>query len=177
MNKIFKQRGENIPNKYWVILFRRAMVCLACKLAEEKKASVLISGESVGQVASQTLSNIRAVDDAADFPILRPLSGMNKVDIINRATEIGTYEISVEPYEDCCSFFVPIHPETKADLGYVINIESAIDFGDLYNEAIEDATIFTLQCQDYVKKIKKRESCDIISKYRSNDFILFIPIS
>ena len=138
---------ENIPNKYWVILFRRAMVHLACKLAEEKKASALISGESVGQVASQTLSNIRAVDDVADFPILRPLAGMNKVDIINRATEIGTYEISVEPYEDCCSFFVPVHPATRARLRDIHRLESKLNLEPLFEKAMDNAEFETITPQ------------------------------
>ena len=131
-------------NKLWVILFRRAMIQISSRIAEKIDAPALISGESVGQVASQTLSNIRATSDAADRPILRPLCGMNKEDIINLAQKIGTYEISIEPYDDCCSFFVPSHPETKANLDHVIKAESAIDFGDLYDEAMENTNISTI---------------------------------
>ena len=68
------------------------------------------------------------------------------------AEKIGTYEISIEPYDDCCSFFVPIHPETKADLSHVIKVESAIDFGGLFDEAIENTTISTIQHPDYLKQ-------------------------
>jgi thiamine biosynthesis protein ThiI len=127
---------NNAPNKLWVILFRRAMVRLATDVANSIHAPALITGENVGQVASQTLSNIRATADATDLPILRPLAGMNKEDIVNRAKEISTYEISIEPYQDCCSFFVPIHPETKADLQTVQRIESNIDFGTQFEDAI-----------------------------------------
>ena len=102
------------PNKLWVILFRRAMIYISSKIAASINAPALVSGESVGQVASQTLSNIQATSDISDRPILRPLCGMNKEDIITIAQQIGTYDISIEPYEDCCSFFIPIHPETKA---------------------------------------------------------------
>ena len=143
-------------NKLWVILFRRAMIQISSRIAEKIDAPALISGESVGQVASQTLSNIRATSDAADRPILRPLCGMNKEDIINLAQKIGTYEISIEPYDDCCSFFVPIHPETKANLDHVIKAESAIDFGDLYDEAMENTNISTIYNQDYLKQDKKK---------------------
>ena len=132
------------------------MIQISSRIAEKIDAPALISGESVGQVASQTLSNIRATSDAADRPILRPLCGMNKEDIINLAQKIGTYEISIEPYDDCCSFFVPIHPETKANLDHVIKAESAIDFGDLYDEAMENTNISTIYNQDYLKKDEKK---------------------
>jgi len=128
---------ENIRDKYWVILFRRVMINLACQLANKNGASALITGESVGQVASQTLSNLRAIDNTATLPILRPLSGMNKVDIINRAMEIGTYDISVEPYEDCCSYFVPIHPATRARLPDIIRMESKLNYNKLFEEALK----------------------------------------
>jgi len=140
------------PNKLWVILFRRAMIKLASMIAKQLNIPALISGESVGQVASQTLSNIRATADAADRPILRPLAGLNKEDIIRIAEKIGTYEISIEPYDDCCSFFVPIHPETKADLETVRKIEGNIDFGDMFDVALNDAAIKTIEHSDYIKK-------------------------
>jgi len=140
------------PNKLWVILFRRAMIKIASMIAEQLDIPALISGESVGQVASQTLSNIRATSDAADRPILRPLAGLNKEDIIRIAKKIGTYEISIEPYDDCCSFFVPIHPETKADLEIVRKTEANIDFGEMFATALKDAEIKTMEHPDYVRK-------------------------
>jgi len=140
------------PNKLWVILFRRAMIYISSQIADSINAPALISGESVGQVASQTLSNIKATSDISDRPILRPLCGMNKEDIITIAQEIGTYDISIEPYEDCCSFFIPMHPETKASLDKVIKVESAIDFGDMLDRAIENTTISLIKCSDYIKK-------------------------
>ena len=149
--KIQQKIMAEAPNKLWVILFRRAMIRIASMIANEIDAPALISGESVGQVASQTLSNIRATGDVADRPILRPLCGMNKEDIVNLARGIGTYEISIEPYEDCCSFFVPIHPETKADITNVIKIESSIHFGDLYDDAMRNTIISTIQHPDYNK--------------------------
>lgn len=143
------------PNKLWVILFRRAMIHISSKIASSINAPALISGESVGQVASQTLSNIQATSDISDRPILRPLCGMNKEDIITIAQEIGTYDISIEPYEDCCSFFIPMHPETKASLDRVIKVESAIDFGDMFDRAIENTVISLIKCSDYIKSREK----------------------
>ena len=140
------------PNKLWVILFRRAMIRLADMIANKIDAPALISGESVGQVASQTLSNIRATSDASDRPIIRPLAGSNKDDIIRLAEKIDTYEISIEPYDDCCAFFVPIHPETKADLKTVRQTEDKIKFDEMFNTALNDATISTIEHPDYIKQ-------------------------
>jgi len=133
------------PNKFWVILFRRAMMRIAEQIAEQIDATALVTGENVGQVASQTLSNMRATADTVERPVLRPLAGMNKEDIINRAREIGTYEISIEPYEDCCSFFVPIHPETRANLDEVRKIEASIDMTGVYEAAMENVEKITIE--------------------------------
>jgi thiamine biosynthesis protein ThiI len=140
------------PNKLWVILFRRAMIRLASMIAEQLDIPALISGESVGQVASQTLSNIRATADAGDRPILRPLAGLNKEEIIRKAEAIGTYEISIEPYDDCCSFFVPIHPEIKADLETVRKTEENIEFGGMFTKALNNATVSVIEHPDYIKR-------------------------
>ena len=149
--KIQQKIMAEAPNKLWVILFRRAMIKIASIIADEISAPALISGESVGQVASQTLSNIQATSNVADRPILRPLCGRNKEDIIKLAQKIGTYEISIEPYEDCCSFFVPIHPETKANLKYVTKIENSIDFNNLFEEAINNKTSSVICHPDYIQ--------------------------
>tara|TARA_B100000315_G_C14231890_1_gene431356 strand:- start:350 stop:616 length:267 start_codon:yes stop_codon:yes gene_type:complete len=87
---------------------------------------------------------------------------MNKEDIVNLAQKIGTYEISIEPYEDCCSFFIPIHPETKANMDYVRKIEHGIDYGTLFYEAIDNTTVSTIQNPDYIKEesIKILEEVD-----------------
>jgi len=123
-----KEIMNKAPNKYWIILFRRAMMKVSSLIAKEINAQALITGENVGQVASQTLSNMNVISDASDMPILRPLVGYNKKDIINLATDIGTYEISILPYEDCCGFFVPKHPETKAKLDIIKECEKEIEF-------------------------------------------------
>ena len=128
---------EEIPDKYWVIFFRKAMIKIANYLANKINAVALITGDSIGQVASQTLSNIRSISENTNLPIIRPLSGYNKEDIINRAKEIGTYDISIEPYEDCCSYFVPQHPETKAKIDRVRQLENNLDLNDLLKEVLE----------------------------------------
>ena len=126
------------PNKYWIILFRRAMMKVASDIANKNGFKALVTGENVGQVASQTLSNINAISEKAEAPILRPLIGYNKKDIINLAVNIGTYDISILPYEDCCGFFVPKHPETKANLEIIQDVEKRIeiDFNKLDIELI-----------------------------------------
>ena len=129
---------QTIPDKYWVIFFRRSMIKIACDLAKRINAVVLITGDSVGQVASQTLSNIRAISEVSNIPIIRPLSGYNKEDIINKAKDIGTYDISIEPYEDCCSFFVPPHPETKAKMDKVMLIQNSLELHEIYVKTISE---------------------------------------
>ena len=114
------------------------MIKIANDIAENRNILALIRGDSIGQVASQTLSNIYAISNESKLPIIRPLSGMNKEDIINRATKIGTYDISIEPYEDCCSFFVPPHPETKAKIDQVNQIASKLNLDKVYDEAVNN---------------------------------------
>jgi len=124
---------DKIDSKYWVILFRRAMIKISNHLALENGHKVLVSGENIGQVASQTLSNIVAVEDASSIPIIRPLAGYNKEEIIAQAEQIGTYTISIEPYQDCCSYFVPPNPETKAKLERIQRLEDSLNLDEMIN--------------------------------------------
>jgi len=130
---------ENVPSKYWVIFFRKAMYKISNLLADELNINALITGENVGQVASQTISNIRASSDSVNIPVLRPLAGMNKEEIIKIAETIGTYDISIQPYEDCCTFFVPKHPSTSANLGEVQNISDSLNLEKFYKEIVLEA--------------------------------------
>ena len=139
---------EIIPNKFWVIFFRRVMLQISNIIANKINAVALVTGDSVGQVASQTLSNIRAISDASFLPILRPLSGSNKEDIINKAKKIGTYDTSILPYQDCCSFFVPKHPETKAKMKDILFYESKINLDDLIDEAISNIEKVKINIKD-----------------------------
>ncbi len=122
--------------KYRILLYRRLMMKIAERIANDIHAGALVTGESLGQVASQTLENIRVTDSAVSLPVFRPLIGMDKIEIINKAKKIGTYEISSQPYEDCCSLFTPLHPATKARLQDVEFEESKLDSEKLIKEAI-----------------------------------------
>jgi len=136
---------KEIPEKFWVIFFRRAMLKITNIFAKKINSVAVITGDNIGQVASQTLSNIRAISEASELPIIRPLAGLNKVDIVNRAKEIGTYDISIKPYQDCCSYFVPIHPETKAKLNEVIRLDQTLDLESDYKIAIENIEHFKIK--------------------------------
>tara|TARA_Y100000590_G_scaffold465350_1_gene637404 strand:+ start:2651 stop:3835 length:1185 start_codon:yes stop_codon:yes gene_type:complete len=136
---------ELVPDKYWVIFFRRFMIQIANDIAQNNNALALVTGESVGQVASQTLSNMRAISDISNLPIIRPLSGLNKEEIINKAEQINTYAISIKPYEDCCSFFVPAHPETKAKIEEVNKIHHKLKIDDIYKETLNQIEIDTFK--------------------------------
>jgi len=127
---------DTIDSKFWVLLFRRAMVKISNIVAIKNNYKVLVSGENIGQVASQTLSNIVAIQDSSNIPIIRPLSGYNKEEIINQAEDIGTYKISIEPYQDCCSYFVPPNPETKAKLERIRFQEKKVNLDEMIESEI-----------------------------------------
>jgi len=130
---------------YRVILYRRAMLRIAEAIAAREGAPALVTGENVGQVASQTLSNLRAIEEVTSLPVLRPLAGDNKEEIILQARRIGTYEISIEPYEDCCSVFVPKRPETRADLDTVREIDAQLDLAPLIEQTLEATEVKTFE--------------------------------
>ncbi len=129
-----KQVVGNAPAKLRVILYRRMMMRVAEKFALSIKAKALVTGDSLGQVASQTLDNMTAVSASVGMAILRPLVGYDKEDIINMAGQIGTKDISSTPYEDCCSMFVPAHPETKAKMDEVLKAEANMDIEKLLKD-------------------------------------------
>ena len=123
-----------------VILYRRMMLRIAEGLARKEKAKALVTGESLGQVASQTLENMAVIQHAAALPILRPLVGMDKQEIIDQARRIGTFEISSIPDQDCCQLFVPKHPATKARFDEVEDAESNYDPKEMLRYGLENAT-------------------------------------
>ena len=122
-----------------VVLYRRMMLRIAEAIARQEKAKALITGESLGQVASQTLDNMTVIQQAARLPILRPLVGMDKQEIIDQARRIGTFEVSSIPDQDCCQLFVPKHPATKARFIDVEEDETKLDVKDLLRFGIENA--------------------------------------
>jgi thiamine biosynthesis protein ThiI len=125
------------PAPIRVVLYRRLMVNIAQELAGANKCWALVSGDSLGQVASQTAGNITVVDEAATLPFLRPLIGMDKLEIMQQAQQIGTYDISIEPDQDCCRLFIPPNPSTRANLGMVRKAEAQLDFPGLVKQALE----------------------------------------
>ncbi len=128
-----------------VVLYRRMMIRIADFIASRQRATALVTGESLGQVASQTLQNITVIEKASTLPILRPLIGMDKQEIVDQARKIGTFEISVIPDQDCCQLFVPPHPATKAELTEVEEAESQLDLPALTREAAENAEVRDLK--------------------------------
>ncbi len=128
------------PPAYRVLLYRRFMLRITELLAKQSGAKALVTGESCGQVSSQTLENIAVVDDVAGMPVLRPLIGMNKEEIVGMSQDIGTFPISIQPDQDCCSLFVPRHPETRARLETVQRLEQGLPVDELVAEAVAGAS-------------------------------------
>ena len=125
------------PSPYRVVLYRRFMVRVAEELARRYHAKALVTGESVGQVSSQTLENISTIDDAATLPILRPLVGANKQEIITVAREIGSYPISILPDQDCCTLFTPRHPHTHTQVSVVRELEKTLPVEAMVKEVLD----------------------------------------
>lgn len=129
------------PEKLRVVLYRRMMMRIAESIAFKNKHLALVTGEVLSQVASQTLENIFVTNETVAMPILRPLIGMDKTEIMKKASEIDTYQISILPHDDCCTRFVPKHPETKAKIDEVKLAEEKLNVGELMNEAIANMEI------------------------------------
>lgn len=138
---IQKEIMMKTPSKFRVLFYRRLMMRIAQEFAKRENCLALVTGDSLGQVASQTLENIRAVSDAVTLPIFRPLIGADKEEIIHKAQEIGTYEISILPHDDCCTRLMPKHPETRANLQELLAAEKALDIETLLKSAIEKTEI------------------------------------
>jgi thiamine biosynthesis protein ThiI len=124
-----------------VVLYRRFMMRIACAIAKHIGARALVTGESLGQVSSQTLDNMSVIEEASSLPILRPLVGMDKNEIIEQARKLGTFETSIIPDQDCCTLFVPPHPETHADLSEVEQLESRFDVEKMVAAAVSAAEV------------------------------------
>lgn len=139
MNIIEKCKEDELT-----IIMRRFMMRVACELAEIKGVQSVTTGESVGQVASQTMEGLIVSDNVSDRPVFRPLIATDKTDIMNIANEIGTYETSILPYEDCCTIFVPKHPKTKPRLKEIIASEAALEIDSLVKMAIENMEVYEL---------------------------------
>jgi len=117
------------------------MMEISQKIAEDKKCFALITGESLGQVASQTINAIYCTDSVTTMPVFRPLIGMDKQEIIDISYKIDTFETSIEPYEDCCTVFTPKHPRTKPVLEYVEKAQNQCDFQPMIKTALENLKV------------------------------------
>lgn len=135
---------QNCPEGETTILVRRFMMRIAERVAKDNGCGMLITGENLGQVASQTAEAIVVTDNSVTLPVMRPLIAMDKVDIMDKAQEIGTYETSIQPYEDCCTVFLPKHPTTKPKLERILESESKLDCENLIAEALAQKEIIDI---------------------------------
>lgn len=140
VTKIQEQLRKSCDEDYFTLLLRRFMMKLAERVAERNGCKALITGESVGQVASQTMEALCVTDSVVNMPVFRPCIGMDKEEIVTVARKIDTYETSTLPYEDCCTVFTPRHPRTKPELEKVLNEEKRVDVEALLDEAMESYT-------------------------------------
>ena len=143
--KIQETIYKNLDTTYLITIMRRMMYRIAERVAKKNKCLAIVNGESVGQVASQTLSSMIAVNDVTNYPILRPLCSFDKLDIIEISKKIDTYDISILPYEDCCTVFVPRHPVINPNLKHIYSEEAKIDFDTLIDEAVNTIEIVDLK--------------------------------
>ena len=135
--KIQEAIKEHCPEELFTVIMRRMMMRIAVQVAKQNECLALITGESVAQVASQTLGAIACTDAVCDIPVFRPAAGLDKVEIVEIAQKIDTFETSIEPYEDCCTVFTPKHPKTSPTLQMIEKAESKFDFAPLIDEAVK----------------------------------------
>ena len=139
--EIQEEIRDKCPEDLFTLIMRRFMMRIAQRIAEKEDSKALITGESLGQVASQTLNALACTDAVVGMPVFRPLIGLDKDEIIKVSRKIDTFDISIEPYEDCCTVFTPKHPKTKPQISVLENAEKALDVEALINRAIENTTI------------------------------------
>ena len=132
---------EKCPHQHLTLIMRRFMMRIADRLARESGMQAVVTGESIGQVASQTIESLAVTDSVVELPVFRPLIGMDKIEIIERAQQIGTYETSILPYEDCCTVFVPKHPTTRPNMESIIKSESVLDVDALIEDALSKSEV------------------------------------
>lgn len=146
--KIQKTIKNECPEELFTIIMRRLMMQISSRIAEDNDCTALITGESLGQVASQTIGALSCTDDAADLLVFRPLIGMDKQEIIDISYKIDTYDISIEPYEDCCTVFTPKHPRTRPVLKYVKEAQEKANFEPMIEEALANLKVTEISAKD-----------------------------
>ncbi len=142
LTHIQEELVKNCEEDYFTLLLRRYMMCIAERVAKSRGCGALITGESLGQVASQTMQALGVTDAAVSCPVFRPCIGMDKEEIVTISRKIGAFETSIQPYEDCCTVFTPKHPKTKPELEKVLVQENKLPFDELVEEAL--GTLYTV---------------------------------
>ncbi len=135
---------KHVPAKFRMIIYRRLMYSIAAEIAKKENAAALVTGDNLAQVASQTLDNMFVINAAASMPVHRPLLGADKNETVAAAKKIGTYEISIRPYSDCCSFMIAKRPETHSKLELIENLEKNLDVEKLVEEAVKKTEIVNI---------------------------------
>lgn len=138
---IQEELRDHCPEEYFTVIMRRLMIKIANRVCDERGYKALVTGESVGQVASQTMMAICCTDKVAEYPVFRPVIGMDKKEIVEIARKIDTFETSILPYEDCCTVFTPKHPKTRPSVEEIEAAESSYDFSPAIEEAIKNIVI------------------------------------
>jgi len=146
--EIQEEIRRKCPEDHFTLIMRRFMMRLADQLARELRCGALVTGENLGQVASQTMGALRVSQDVTDLPILRPLIGMDKEEIVRLARKIGTFDTSILPYEDCCTVFTPRHPKTKPNVEEVREMEQALDVEGLCQRAMAGRELVKIKYYD-----------------------------
>ena len=136
--KIQEEIYKNVPSSYMITIMRRMMYRISENLASKRKSLILINGESVGQVASQTLASMHVINSVTKYPVIRPVCCLDKLEIIDISKKIDTYETSILPYEDCCTIFLPKHPVINPDMEKALLYEKSFDYEKLINDAINN---------------------------------------
>lgn len=136
---------RNIPYEYLITIMRRMMYRIAERIAKSENSKIIVNGESIGQVASQTLTSISVINNVVDMPVIRPVACFDKLEIIDIAKKIGTFDISTLPYEDCCTVFVPEHPVINPELSKCLEYEKLIPYEELIDEAIKSKEVIKIK--------------------------------
>ncbi|MCG1626890.1 tRNA 4-thiouridine(8) synthase ThiI [Staphylococcus epidermidis] len=159
--EIQKQINKVVHPRYTMTSTRRMMMRISDKVVHQINANAIVNGENLGQVASQTLKSMYAINHVTATPVLRPLLTLDKEDIIKKAKELGTFETSIQPYEDCCTIFTPKNPVTEPDFDKVIKYEGVFNFDEMIENAVENIETLTID-QNY--KSAKEQSTDSLIK-------------
>jgi len=152
--KLQEEIYKNVDGDYSITIMRRMMYRIMEKLVMRFKSLVIVNGESVGQVASQTLTSMNVINSVTNIPVLRPVACFDKLEIIDISKKIDTYETSILPYEDCCTVFVPRHPIINPNINTCIEMESKFDYESLINEIMDNLMIIKIQEEEESSEFK-----------------------